>query len=147
MSREELLDANMILDRLKTVLEIETDTKLAQVFDLKQSSLASWRSRNSPNHSKIIALCNERGISLDWLYAVEVEGSEAQARAKAARSEKLETENQRLHEKVTSLKGKIEGLREALRLTGRRESERPRRGEQETGFTATEGAEAGGGEG
>lgn len=141
MSSRDLPDANAILDRLKSVLGIKTDTELAQIFSLGQSSIASWRRRNSANDSKIIALCNEEGVSLDWLYAVEVQAPEAKSRAAPAPGGELEAENQRLHTEITSLRGKIEGLREALRLMGRGESPSEaarRRGGEETGFTATE---------
>jgi hypothetical protein len=154
MSSELSLDANMILDRLKSALEVETDTELAQIFGLQQSSLASWRSRDRLNHRKIIALCNNKGISLDWLYGFEQHAPEGISATTPAQQDELETENERLNEKVTSLEGRIEGLREALRLMGVQEgggedegaqsseAERRRSEEDEVGFTATGGADA-----
>ena len=143
----------MILDRLKSALEVETDTELAQIFGLQQSSLASWRSRNRLNHRKIIALCNNKGISLDWLYGFEQHAPEGSSATTPAQHDELEAENERLNQKITSLEGRIEGLREALRLIGAQgggqgegaqssEAERRRSAEEETGFTATEGVDA-----
>lgn len=56
-----------ILDKIKEIKKIKSDTELADFFEVKQSTLASWRARESIPHDIIIAFCNNENISLDWL--------------------------------------------------------------------------------
>jgi len=146
MSSKDSLDVNKVLERLKSVLELDTDTQLAETLDLKPNSLSMQRARNSLNHNRIVPLCDKEGISLDWLYGFEEHAPGGESGAASAQHDELKAENERLNQKSTSLEGRIEGLREALRLMGAQGGD-PDEGaqsrEEEVGFTATEGADVG----
>lgn len=59
--------ANEILDEIRNVLGLNSDTALGGLFGVKQSTVASWRTRNSIPYDEIIAFCVEEGMSLDKL--------------------------------------------------------------------------------
>lgn len=58
-------NAILFITRLKSVLKISTDLQLAAYLGINQSTLSSWKSRNSIDYDKIIEKCNN--ISLDYL--------------------------------------------------------------------------------
>ncbi len=49
--------ANLFLDRLKIICDIRTDYALAKHLGTSQSTISSWRSRNSFDLNLIIAKC------------------------------------------------------------------------------------------
>lgn len=58
-------NAILFITRLKSELKISTDLQLAAYLGVNQSTLSSWKSRNSVDYDKIIEKCNN--ISLDYL--------------------------------------------------------------------------------
>ena len=140
MSSDDFRFAKTVLERVKQSRSLKTDTQLAEYLDVGTSTVATWKRRDSLDFRLIVSKCKD--LDLNWLFL-----GEAKSWAAPHPNRELEAENARLHKEVTSLEGKIEGLREALRLMGRggrpSEAERRRSGEEETGFTATEGADAG----
>jgi hypothetical protein len=66
MSRK-IITKHDILDRLKSALEIGTDTELAIIIGVKQNTISGWRKRGSIDHVKIIEICEKYNISLDWV--------------------------------------------------------------------------------
>lgn len=69
MQEKKLHNANLILERLSEVLEVRTDKALSEVLNVKPNTISSWKSRNSIDYPLVIALCEERGINLNWLFA------------------------------------------------------------------------------
>jgi hypothetical protein len=54
-----------VLDRIKVAKNLSTDTKLAAFLGLKQSSISTWKSRNSMDIDIVFAKCND--LNMDWL--------------------------------------------------------------------------------
>jgi len=65
MSIKKLQDVIGIIERAKLVLGIKTDTELANILKINQSTVASWRRRGNIDLVAIINLCNN--VSTDWL--------------------------------------------------------------------------------
>ena len=65
MSSKKTLEAVSILTRVKVFTGMKTDTELAKALNIRQSTVASWRSRGNLNLPAIISLCD--GANLNWL--------------------------------------------------------------------------------
>jgi len=65
-----------IMDRLKYLLKVHSDSALAEMLALSQSTFAERKKRNSIPYDKIISLCEKRGLSTDWLFYGEVRKAE-----------------------------------------------------------------------
>jgi len=63
--------ANLILDRLKSVLNIRTDLALANYLGVKANTISTWKSRNTLDYELIFAKCDY--IDLNWLITGEGE--------------------------------------------------------------------------
>lgn len=59
--------ASEILDEIRRLKNLKSDTALGEIFDVKQSTIASWRIRNSLPFEVIIAFCIREGLSTDYL--------------------------------------------------------------------------------
>jgi len=58
-------DTNLIINKIKFYLGIETDTQFAEYLGTTQSNIATWRKRNTINYDLIIAKCPN--IDANWL--------------------------------------------------------------------------------
>lgn len=58
-----------ILERLKTVFQVDSDVALAQILGVKQPTISSWRKRNTIDYELIFTKCNN--INYDWLLTGE----------------------------------------------------------------------------
>lgn len=65
MSTRKTLDVIKIIKRAKITLGLKTDTELANLLDVSQSTIAAWKSRGNIDFVKIITICNN--VSTDWL--------------------------------------------------------------------------------
>lgn len=61
--------SNNVLRRLKVSLGIKTDLQLAEYFDIKPTTISSWKSRNTLDYQKIIEKCEN--VNLNWLFKGE----------------------------------------------------------------------------
>lgn len=61
------LDANTILDRLRDLYHVDSDSALARRLKLPQSNISMRRKRNSPPYDLCVDAASEFGVSLDWL--------------------------------------------------------------------------------
>jgi hypothetical protein len=61
------LDANAIIDRLRQVYGVTTDTALSQELGLGTSAPNNWRTRNAPPYAICAQVAADREVSLDWL--------------------------------------------------------------------------------
>lgn len=57
-----------ILDEIRRLKGLESDMALGEIFGVRQSTVASWRSRNSLPYEDIIAFCIKEGISTDKIF-------------------------------------------------------------------------------
>lgn len=56
-----------IIDRLKSAKNIRYDIDVAELLGLTQSAFAERKRRNSVPYEELMQLCDEEGISYDWL--------------------------------------------------------------------------------
>lgn len=56
-----------VLDRLKDVFRVSTDSELARALNSSAQTVSSWRARNSVPYAICVQIANDRGLSLDWL--------------------------------------------------------------------------------
>lgn len=59
--------ASEILDEIRRIKGLSSDAALGEEFGVKQSTVSSWRARNSLPYEEIIAFCIKEGISTDSL--------------------------------------------------------------------------------
>lgn len=71
MSSKKLHNAKEIIDRLKLALKLKTDTELAKYLGISQSTVSTWKSRNSLDYELVIAKCKH--VNLHWLLTGEGE--------------------------------------------------------------------------
>ncbi|MBI5286351.1 MAG: helix-turn-helix domain-containing protein [Deltaproteobacteria bacterium] len=60
-----------IIDRLKGLRGLKSDTAIAEMLGMGQSTFAERKRRNSIPYGEIINFCDKEGLSLDWLLAGE----------------------------------------------------------------------------
>lgn len=61
--------ASEILDEIRRLKGLKSDAALGDLLGVKQTTVASWRGRNSINHDAIIAFCVKEGLSFESLLA------------------------------------------------------------------------------
>jgi transcriptional regulator with XRE-family HTH domain len=75
--------ASEVLNEIREIKGLQTDTALGEIFGVKQSTVASWRSRNALPYEEIINFCIKEGISTDTLFIkrepVEITKEEVQS--------------------------------------------------------------------
>jgi phage repressor protein C with HTH and peptisase S24 domain len=64
-------NANAVLIRLKEALSISTDKALADRLKVKANTLSSWKDRDTLDYPMLIAVCEEEGINMRWLFTGE----------------------------------------------------------------------------
>lgn len=84
MSNKKLQSAK-IIDRLKQYLNFKTDTQLSDFLEVSQSTISTWKKRNSFDLDIIIAKCED--IDLNWLLAEEAETTEMPSLPQAQETE------------------------------------------------------------
>lgn len=67
MVAEKLAIADQIMHRMRQVLDVDSDYKLAKLLGKSTSALSNWRKRGSIPIDECISLSVSRGVSLDWL--------------------------------------------------------------------------------
>ncbi len=63
--------ASEILDEIRRIKGLGSDAALGAVFGVRQTTVSSWRARNSLPYEEIIAFCIREGISTDSLLLVQ----------------------------------------------------------------------------
>jgi glycerophosphoryl diester phosphodiesterase len=61
-------NANNLIDRLKQELSIKKDKELCELLDIKHNTLSSWRKRDSIDFNKVIAICESKGLDLNFIF-------------------------------------------------------------------------------
>ena len=62
-----MVDITTITDKIKELKGLKSDTAVAEVLKMNQSTFAERKRRNSIPYEEIISFCDREGISLDWL--------------------------------------------------------------------------------
>lgn len=85
---------NKIMDKLKKILNINSDTELAEKMELSRSNYSERKQRNSIPYENLINLCKKEKISIDYLLKNENNSSFSNNY-----QEKLENSIKKLNEK------------------------------------------------
>ena len=85
---------NKIMDKLKKILNINSDTELAEKMELSRSNYSERKQRNSIPYENLINLCKKEKISIDYLLKNENNSSFSNDY-----QEKLENSIKKLNEK------------------------------------------------
>lgn len=68
MQENNAQNAKNIISKLKTHLKVDTDTKLAEILNIKPNTISSWKKRNTLDFSKIIDICIQLNIDLNLIF-------------------------------------------------------------------------------
>ncbi len=60
--------ANEILDEIRALKGLKSDAALGKLFGVKQSTVASWRSRNSLPYADVIAFCHNENFPPETIF-------------------------------------------------------------------------------
>ncbi|WP_449255613.1 helix-turn-helix domain-containing protein [Bosea sp. (in: a-proteobacteria)] len=60
-------DAGLIIERLKSAIDVNTDADLAAALSISRTTLSNWRARNSVPLSRIREACRKYRIPIDYL--------------------------------------------------------------------------------
>ncbi len=63
-----MLDATIVLNRLKLYLNVKTDLQLSTLLKVKPNTITSWKKRNSLQFESIIDICEINEIDLNELF-------------------------------------------------------------------------------
>lgn len=61
-----------ILNKIKDIKGLRTDTELAALFNVKPQTLSTWRKRQTIPFGLIIALCEKEKWPISWLLAGQI---------------------------------------------------------------------------
>nr|WP_308282322.1 helix-turn-helix domain-containing protein [Providencia rettgeri] len=64
MSKKEI---EIIIDRLKSVFNVTTDSALCRALDVSPQTLSSWKLRDSIPYAICVDISIKQNVSLDWL--------------------------------------------------------------------------------
>ncbi|WP_430615272.1 helix-turn-helix domain-containing protein [Flavobacterium sp. JP2137] len=62
-----MLDTNIILKRLKSLLNVKTDLQLSKILKVKPNTISSWKKRNSMQFESVVDVCEIHNIDLNEL--------------------------------------------------------------------------------
>lgn len=65
------LSAENVLERLKLVLNVTSDSALARALEATPQTISSWRTRDSVPYAKCVSVAKNSSVSLDWLLTGE----------------------------------------------------------------------------
>ena len=57
-----------VIDRLKKSLKLHRDKDLTSILNVKQSTISTWKSRDTIDYRMIIDLCKSRNIDLGYIF-------------------------------------------------------------------------------
>jgi hypothetical protein len=61
--------ANDVLDIIRKIKGLKSDKDLGKLFGVSQSTVASWRARDTLSYTDVINLCLKEEISLDFIFS------------------------------------------------------------------------------
>ncbi|GEP50850.1 hypothetical protein FNO01nite_15220 [Flavobacterium noncentrifugens] len=68
MNKENPVDTNIVLRKLKISLNANTDIQLAELLNVKPNTISTWKKRNSLDFNAVISICHTHGIDLNELF-------------------------------------------------------------------------------
>ena len=94
------LTAGPVIDRMRQVVGVKTDTALGNYFGLGSSAVSNWRQRNSVPYDECVILSIRKGASLDWLILGIGTGDPVYAGQRVHDAAGVDERMQRLHQFV-----------------------------------------------
>ncbi len=67
------MDIVTIIDRIKTLKSLESDTAIADLLGIKRSAFAERKRRSSIPYEELVSFCEREGLNIDWLLTGEGE--------------------------------------------------------------------------
>lgn len=64
----EQTDIKKVLKTLKHKLKIKTDKELSGIFGVKPNTVSSWKTRNTIDYERLIAICRNHNLDLNELF-------------------------------------------------------------------------------
>jgi len=74
--RKKMIDTNLVLDKLKNILNIKRDIDLSEKLGKSRGTVAVWRKRGSIDYETVIEFAIKNNISLDYLFRNEINKEE-----------------------------------------------------------------------
>ncbi len=121
-----IINISLILERLKQYLNIKTDTELSNILQVKQSTLSSWKNRNTIDINEIYSYSVKFKVNLHWLltgegnpnikdnlentikYKERIEELEEELKKTVKGTSKNNIEIARLQNEITELRAKLD---------------------------------------
>lgn len=94
---------NSILGRLKSALGLSTDMALAERLGVAQNTMSMWKARGILDYEKLIPLCEQNGLSLDWI----ISGRETAPGVAESRMKEMQQKMQSLEDQIAVLQDTI----------------------------------------
>ncbi|MCK9331141.1 MAG: helix-turn-helix domain containing protein [Candidatus Cloacimonetes bacterium] len=121
-----------VVERLRSYFQVDSNTALAEILEVAQSTIPTWISRNTIDYKLIIAKCDN--INLNWLMLGE--GRMLRDGSDDENKSFLEKDVETLLRRVGTLEAKILDLKKKCEL---QHNEIQRLVQAEFGFKAAEG--------
>lgn len=64
-------DINLIIERLRKKFELKNETQVAQLLQVEQNTLSSWKKRGKIPYEKLDIVAQNNNLSLDWILSGE----------------------------------------------------------------------------
>lgn len=118
MTRIKSQNATLILNRLKELLEIDSDFGLSEYLGVKANTISSWKKRDSLDYSLIIAKCEHEDFDLNYVFL----NTKMTAKVTAKSNKDHEVANIALEkaskneELIEDLRCQIEGFKTLLKI-------------------------------
>ncbi|AWI26974.1 LexA family transcriptional regulator [Flavobacterium pallidum] len=65
MQEENIIDAGLIIQKLKKALKIKRDIHLSQILDIRPNTISTWKKRNTLDYPAVIAVCRDYDLDLN----------------------------------------------------------------------------------
>ncbi|AWA31183.1 hypothetical protein HYN48_14365 [Flavobacterium magnum] len=65
MQEENIIDAGLVIQKLKKALKIKRDIQLSQILDIRPNTISTWKKRNTLDYPAVIAVCKTYDLDLN----------------------------------------------------------------------------------
>jgi CI repressor-like protein/peptidase S24-like protein len=65
MQEENIIDAGLIIQKLKKALKIKRDIQLSHVLNIRPNTISTWKKRNTLDYPAVIAVCQAYELDLN----------------------------------------------------------------------------------
>lgn len=65
MQEENIIEAGLVIQKLKKALKIKRDIQLSHVLKIRPNTISTWKKRNTLDYPAVIAVCQEYDLDLN----------------------------------------------------------------------------------